>query len=66
MKQLFLVAMAVIGLAAIVRAQGGVETAVHCAYTGYYNDQCSFVMNGTNYTVHKCESGLEGDCGFVN
>lgn len=62
MKQLFLVAVAVIGLAAIVHAQGGVESAKNCNYTGYYNDVCS----DGNYTIHKCESGSEGDCGYVN
>ena len=68
MKRLFLVAIAVIGLAGISKiASAGTEVqAKNCNFTNYYNDTCSVVMNGTNYTIHDCEPGSEGDCGFIS
>lgn len=62
MKKLFLVAMAVIGFAAIANASSE-HTAQNCQYTGYSGDRCSYPENGTNFAVLNCTSGST-DCYF--
>jgi hypothetical protein len=62
MKKLFLVAMAVIGFAAIANASSE-HTATSCHYTGYSSDHCRYIEGSTAYTVLNCTSGST-DCYF--
>lgn len=61
MKKLLLLAVAVIGFAALAHAGG--ETAANCTYTGSDSDYCSASDGTNNYHILDCKPGST-DCGY--